>query len=287
MTDHAEQSTGQSTGQGTGQGADAHRTQPASKLTELVQAQFGPVARAYVASSPHARGADLPRLVELAAPASSETMLDIATGGGHTALAFAPHVHAVLAIDLTHAMLEAAREHIGGLGWHNVGYCRGVAEALPVPTASCELVVCRVAAHHFANIRAFVREAARVLRPGGRLIVSDHIGIEDPDLDAFMDRFERWRDPGHVRAYSFAEWQDFCQQAALQIEHLEDFPWDPYEFGSWVERIRMPQEERDALEQWLLQAEPRYRERFEIVAQDGRIVSLRSTFGIIVARKPA
>jgi hypothetical protein len=125
-----------------------------------------------------------------------------------------------------------------------------------------------------------------VLRPGGRLLISDHIGLEDAELDAFMDRFERWRDPGHVRSYTFAEWDDFCTAAGLSVEHAEDFPWEPYEFDSWTARIRMPEEECQALESWLLNAPDRCREFFKIVVQDGNVVSLQSTFGIVVARKP-
>jgi SAM-dependent methyltransferase len=260
---------------------------PGADIRARVQAQFAPVASAYVASTTHAQGADLARLVQLAAPTGREAVLDVATGGGHTALALAPYVRYVVASDLTLAMLQAARQHIGAQAMDNVACCRAPAEALPFAAASFDMVVCRVAAHHFADIRAFVGEAARVLRPGGRLLISDHIGLEDADLDAFMDRFERWRDPGHVRAYSYAEWRGFFAAAGLAVEHSEDYPWEPYEFESWTARIRMPAEERAALERWLLAAEPRYKARFEVVEQEGRIVSLRGTFGILVARKPA
>lgn len=256
-----------------------------SEQWSRVQSQFAPVASSYVTSTTHARGADLTRLVELAAPTGTEYLLDVATGGGHTALAFAPHVSLAIASDLTLSMLEAARQYITTHNIPHVYYCRAAAEALPFAPASFDLVVCRVAAHHFADIRAFVAAAARVLRPTGRLIVSDHIGLDDTDLDAFMDRFERWRDPSHVRAYSFAEWQTFCEESGLSFEHAEEYPWEPYDFAAWTARIRMPEVERDALEHWLLDAPPRYREFFALVVQDNKVVSLRGTFGILVARK--
>ncbi|NJN65280.1 MAG: methyltransferase domain-containing protein [Chloroflexaceae bacterium] len=255
-------------------------------LRTLVQRQFAPVASAYVHSTTHAHGADLPRMLELAAPTGRERVLDVATGGGHTALAFAPQVRHTIAIDLTFEMLTAARQHLAAHGGRRVDYCRAVAEALPFASQSFDLVTCRVAAHHFADVRAFVAESARVLRPGGRLLVSDHLGLDDTDLDAFMDRFERWRDPGHVRAYRFAEWHDFCQEAGLSVVHTEEFPREPYAFDSWTARIRMPEAERAALERWLLAAPARFRECFEITEQDGHVVSLRSVFGIIVAHKP-
>jgi ubiquinone/menaquinone biosynthesis C-methylase UbiE len=250
-----------------------------------VQAQFAPAAGNYVTSTTHAYGVDLARLVELAAPRGTEHLLDVATGGGHTALAFAPHVRSVVASDLTLAMLQAARQHIAAQGITNVTFCRAIAEALPFSSAGFDLVTCRVAAHHFADAAAFAAEAARVLRPGGRLLISDHIGLEDPELDAFMDRFERWRDPGHVRAYTYAEWSNFFAGTGLQIEHTESDPREPYEFDSWTARLRMPAAEREALERWLLAAPPHIREVFAIVVENGRVVSLRGHFGIIVARK--
>jgi ubiquinone/menaquinone biosynthesis C-methylase UbiE len=254
-------------------------------ITTKVQAQFSPVANAYVASSVHAQGKDFARMLAMAATTGKERVLDVATGGGHTALAFAPHVHHVVASDLTVAMLHAAREHIHSQGRQNVSYCRAAAEALPFANASFELVTCRVAAHHFADAAAFTAEAARLLRPGGLLIISDHIGLEDMELDAFMDRFERWRDPGHVRAYTFREWETFCRRAGLTLEHTEDIEWEPYEFLSWAARIQMPEQERDALEQWLLAAPARCREYFQVVEHEGRVVSLRSMFGLVVAQR--
>ncbi|MCG8348289.1 MAG: class I SAM-dependent methyltransferase [Chloroflexales bacterium] len=256
-----------------------------ARIKQRVQDQFAPVASAYVTSATHAHGVDLGRMVELAAPSRHEHLLDVATGGGHTALIFAPHLRQVIASDLTPEMLKAARQHITSQQKTNVGYCQAAAEALPFANASFDLVTCRIAAHHFANVRSFVAEAARILRPGGRLLVSDHIGLEDHELDAFMDRFERWRDPSHVRAYSFTEWQAFCTTAGLHVIHTETDPREPYEFESWTARMRMPDTERNALGDWLLAAPTRFRELFEIVEHEGKVVSLRGAFGIIVAGK--
>lgn len=251
----------------------------------LNQAQFAPAAQDYVTSATHAHGADLARLRDLAAPQGHEWLLDIATGGGHTALLFAPLVRYVVAHDLTDAMLRAARGAIVAQGQHNLGYLRAPAECLPCRAAAFDLVTCRIAAHHFADVRAFVREAARVLKPGGKLLISDHIGLEDPELDAFMDAFERRRDPSHVRAYSYAEWQALCAEVGLTVVLSEDDPREPYEYASWTARMRMPAEARDALARDLLAAAPRFREFFAITEANGQLVSLRSTFGIIVAVK--
>lgn len=261
-------------------------TKPMSFAPSEVQSQFGPIANAYVTSSTHARGADLQRLLTLSEIQGDENLLDVATGGGHTALAFASHVRMVTAIDITEEMLHAASQHIESCGITNVFYCRAPAETLPFQDGCFDLVTCRVAAHHFSDVRSFTAEAARVLRPGGALLISDHIGLQDASLDAFMDQFERWRDPTHVRAYGFDEWHTFMDAVGLQIDHTEDFPWEPYDFVTWTERAQMPTSERIALEHWLLSAPVRFREFFQIVEQHDRLISLQSTFGIIVARKP-
>jgi ubiquinone/menaquinone biosynthesis C-methylase UbiE len=259
-------------------------TNPPS-ITELVQQQFGPSAEQYVTSAFHAHGDDLKRLVELAAPQGHERVLDVATGGGHTALAFAPLVREVVALDLTQPMLDAASAFITSKGVANVSYRRAPAEELPFDDASFDIVTCRIAAHHFADAAAFARESARVLRPGGIFLLGDHLGLDDPELDAFMDRFERWRDPSHVRAYSEAEWRAFLEPVGLKVEHVEPITRNSYDFKDWTARIRTPAHEREALERWLLAAEPRFKQFFAIAEKDGRVESLRGNFGIIVARK--
>src|SRR5262245_47189736 len=91
-------------------------------IKNLAQETFGAAAQGYVTSAIHAKGADLRRLVELAQPHGDERLLDVATGGGHTALAFAPHVREVIASDLTPRMLAAAEQFIRAQGVTNVSF---------------------------------------------------------------------------------------------------------------------------------------------------------------------
>src|SRR6266705_3354849 len=77
-----------------------------------VQEYFARTAESYVASFSHRTGGDLQRLIELGEWNSQQLALDIATGGGHTALAVAPHVSRIVVTDLTPRMLEKAREFL-------------------------------------------------------------------------------------------------------------------------------------------------------------------------------
>ena len=137
---------------------------------DQVRQQFGANAAAYVSSPTHAQGASLARLVELADPQPAWRVLDVATAAGHTALAFAPRVSAVIGLDLTPEMLPLAARLAAERGAANVAFAVGDVDDLPFGGAF-DLVTCRIAPHHFADIGRFLAEAARALRPGGRLVV--------------------------------------------------------------------------------------------------------------------
>jgi len=252
----------------------------------MARSQFEAAAPNYVDSPRHAAGDDLQRLVELAELRGDEHVLDIATGAGHTALAFAPHVADVVASDLTPRMLELAASLATRRGIGNVAFVEAQAESLPLPSGSFDVVTCRVAPHHFADPQAFVNEVARVLVPGGRFLLDDQMAPEDPEFDEFVNRFERWRDPSHVRAYTPREWQAWLESAGLRVDVVEASERGSYDFADWTARARMPDAEREALERWLLAAPPRCAEFFRIERDDGRIRSLRACFSIIVSRRP-
>ena len=149
----------------------------------LVQQQFGAHAAAYATSAVHAKGASLARLVELVKPQPDWQALDIATGAGHTAAAFAPHVARVIASDLTEEMLHEASKLAAAKGFANMETARADAEALPFEDARFDLVTCRIAAHHFPDVPTFVAEVWRVLRGGGVFALVDNIS-PDAEFDA-------------------------------------------------------------------------------------------------------
>ena len=188
----------------------------------LAQQRFGQRAERYVTSPEHAQGDDLDRLLAIADPQPHWAVLDVATGGGHTALKLAPHVAHVVASDITAQMLSAARGFILGQGVENVTFREADAEALPFEDAAFDLVTCRIAPHHFDDAARFVHEAARVLKPGGVLLVQDHLGPPDEAAAQYVEAFERLRDPSHNHAYSEAEWRGMMEDAGLRVTHVEE-----------------------------------------------------------------
>src|SRR6266700_663028 len=182
---------------------------PVSSVEEVkrrAQSRFAAAAEHYVTDRIHVAGDELDRMVELARLTGEERVLDVATGGGHTALAFAPHAREVIALDLTRAMLDAAARHVAERGAANVSFHLGDAEHMPFADGEFDVVTARFAPHHFPQPERFVAESARVLRPGGRLVIFDNMVPEDDELDAFMNRFEVWRDPSHFRAHRPSQW---------------------------------------------------------------------------------
>lgn len=198
----------------------------------LVNEQFGRSAHAYAVSDVHAKGASLAQLVAAVGPHKSWHMLDIATGAGHTALAFAPHVARAVASDLTPEMLTETAALAVERGFTNVETAIADAEFLPFGDATFDLVTCRLAAHHFPDPRAFVAEVRRVLKPHGTLGLVDNIapdalilpGTPLEEIEAAADAynaFEALRDPSHVRALAAAEWQLLIENGGFAVTHLE------------------------------------------------------------------
>lgn len=201
----------------------------------LVQQQFGKHAQAYATSHVHAKGASLKRVVELVQPQPDWQVLDIATGAGHTAFAFAPLVASVTATDITTEMLEVTAQGAAERSLGNLRTEFADAANLPFADVSFNLVTCRIAAHHFPDIARFVQEVARALRPGGIIALVDNV-VPHGEAGAAINAFETLRDPSHERCLSLAEWQDALVGAGFAVTAIEVAP-KAMEFESWADRM--------------------------------------------------
>ena len=251
---------------------------------DLVKRQFGAHAERYVTSIHHSQGESLDRLLELAAPQPGWRALDIATGGGHTALAVARCVREVVATDLTAEMLAAAERFIRAQGADNVSFREADAMALPFADGEFDLVTCRVAPHHFPDCAQFVRETERVLRPGGVAALVDNIVPENIVAARHINAIEKLRDPSHNWAYTAADWLGFFSAAGLAVAHSELF-CKARDFDYWSDMMGVDERRRDQLCVLLLQAPP---PALEALAPErvGDKLNFHLTEILVIARKP-
>jgi ubiquinone/menaquinone biosynthesis C-methylase UbiE len=219
-----------------------------NETARLVRSQFGASAPAYATSDVHAKGESLGRIVELAAPQHNWRILDIATGAGHMAAAFAPHVAAVIASDMTDEMLAEAAKLAVSRNLANMSTAKAEAGALPFEDASFDLVCCRLAAHHFPDLSRFVGEVRRVLKTNGRFALVDNVAPDAECLPgasaneiaaaaAAYNAFEKLRDPSHGHAPPPETWLELLATAGFKIVAREQFGKE-LDFKSWVERMR-------------------------------------------------
>jgi SAM-dependent methyltransferase len=198
-------------------------------------------ADAFRASPTHKEGPDLELLVEWCEPGEGVQALDVATGGGHVARRLREAGAKVVSVDPAPGMQPTVV---------------APAEHLPFADGSFDVVACRIAAHHFDDVRAAVRELARVSRD--RVVVEDNVFTSEE-----VEEAERLRDPTHVRCYSEDEWRGFFAEAGLEVVDERTFE-RRVEVEPWLARVETP--ESDAA---------RVRELLSDQIDDGRL-TLRS-----------
>ncbi len=178
-------------------------------------------AAAYRESATHASGDDLDLVVAWCEPGPGIDVLDVATGGGHVARRLRDAGANVVTVDAA-----------PGMGPDVIA----PADHLPFADASFDTVACRIAAHHFPDALAALREMARVARH--RVVICDNVFVTESSEEA-----DRLRDPSHVRNYSAAEWESFFGLAGLEVVDAAHMVRDT-DFEQWLARTETPESDR-------------------------------------------
>ncbi len=178
-------------------------------------------AEQYRQSPIHAAGEDLDLVVEWCEPGLGVTVLDVATGGGHVARRLREAGATVVTVDPAPGMQADTT---------------ATAEHLPFADGSFDAVACRLAAHHFADVIAAVKEMARVAKH--RVVICDNTFVSESSEEA-----DRVRDPSHVRNYSQPEWHSFFELAGLEFADEASMVRDT-DFEDWLDRTETPVADR-------------------------------------------
>jgi SAM-dependent methyltransferase len=170
-------------------------------------------AAAYRDSPTHASDADLDIVVEMCNPHAGVKALDVATGGGHVARRLRAEGAEVVTVDPAPGMQADV-------------VCP--AEDLPFADGSFDVVVTRIAPHHFTDIGKAVGELARV---SNAVVVVEDTEYTSEEVEAA----EQLRDPTHVRNYSEEQWQELLESAGLEVERVERFR-KTHDLDAWLAR---------------------------------------------------
>jgi SAM-dependent methyltransferase len=176
-------------------------------------------AEAYRNAPEQREGADLDLIVRWAE--GHEYALDVATGGGHVARRLRDAGLEVVSLDPAPGMQADV-------------ICR--AEDLPFANGSFDLVVTRIAPHHFEDVAAAVAEMARV--SSDLVLVEDTLYVSEE-----VEAAEKLRDPTHVRSYTEGEWRGMLEAAGLDVEAIERFE-KRHPLEQWLDRSGTPDEDR-------------------------------------------
>lgn len=185
-------------------------------------------AERYRTSAVHAGGPDLDTVVEMCEPGPGVKVLDVATGGGHVARRLREAGAEVVTVDPAPGMQPDVIAR---------------AEHLPFADGSFDVVVNRLAAHHFESLGDAVGEMARITN--SLLVIEDHHYTDEETEQA-----EKLRDPSHVRSLSEEEWRELLTDAGLEVERVEHYAM-PLEFESWLDRTDTPEADRPRIRELL------------------------------------
>jgi ubiquinone/menaquinone biosynthesis C-methylase UbiE len=198
------------------------KTDGQERRNEVVRARFASVAEHFAERAREQAPLITERARWLLAPLrGDESALDAGTGAGALALGLALLVGEVVGCDIVPELLAEARKLAVDLP--NVSFVEGDIFALPFETGSFDIAGTIRTLHHLERPEKAIPELVRVLRPNGRLLVIDQLAPLDPPRAMEIDRFERARDPSHVRTLSDQDMRGLFDMNGLTLLRQEIF----------------------------------------------------------------
>jgi ubiquinone/menaquinone biosynthesis C-methylase UbiE len=252
---------------------------------EKISKQFTRQRDAYIAQPDVIDERGLTGLAALAGAGPGVAALDVACGPGFQSRALARAGAQVSGIDATPAFIEHARSLFASEEIENARFEVGDAEHLPFDSPEFDLAICRSAYHHFPNPDRVLSEMARVVRPGGRVVIADMLGPTDPGEVAAQQQIETLCDPTHERALSKDEFEALGREAGLTLERNYIGKLE-HELEEWIDHggpdPEVADEIRNLMNEWVEQD----RSGFGVERREGRIYFSHATGVFIFSRPP-
>src|SRR6266446_6052027 len=195
---------------------------------EVVRRRFTRQAKAFAGSPLQRDRGRLERLLSFMEIRAGETVLDVGCGPGIVTDALARRGLTAVGIDFTAAMLDEARRG-GGT------YVRGDVERLPFREGSFDCAVSRNTIHHLPDPGAALLSMARVVRPGGRVVIEDMQAPDDDGKRAYHETIERLRDVAHQRTLTRGELGALARRAGLVELRVQPTTF-VIDFDEWADR---------------------------------------------------
>ena len=241
-------------------------------VQQAAQEQFARQSRSYGAGHILADVSDVAAALAGISLPGRARVLDVACGAGHTGLHLASLGHDVTLADIAAPMLERVREAAEARGL-KVETRQHAAEEFPDEDASFDLVTCRIAPHHFSSPESFVRETARVLRPGGWfLLIDGSVPDDEPEAEEWLHAVEKLRDPSHHRLLTPRTWTELCELHGLSVTSAELKPMKQPDLEWYFETAATSPENRAQARKLIATAPASARGLFRLGEEEGRIV---------------
>jgi ubiquinone/menaquinone biosynthesis C-methylase UbiE len=213
---------------------------------DVVRAAFSGQAPAFEDASRHFGASDvLAWLIENTPAVSSDIVLEVAAGTGIFGRAIAGSVAAVIAVDVTPEMLTAGKRGAEASGIRNMIWQEGDATNLPFLPVTFDLVLSRLAIHHFEDPSIPIGEMVRVARPGGTIVVVDMVVLNEEAQDRFND-LEQRRDPSHTRALTRAQLRASIEASGCSVTHTATRV-NVLNAQRWLDQTSTPEKEADVI----------------------------------------
>jgi SAM-dependent methyltransferase len=202
---------------------------------DSIREEFTHQSRSFGVSPAMTSAETLGVLIEAVPEDASAGWIDLACGPGVVSRATAARVGSVTGVDLTPAMVEEAKRRASEEGIGNVDFALGDVTAVDFGDDRFDGAITRLSLHHIPAPGRVVAEMARLVRPGGLVLVSDIVADRDRDANAWREEIERLRDPSHWACHTQESLRAMGEAAGLVLEEEKLIPID-IDFDDWLER---------------------------------------------------